>query len=310
MKKTSVGIVLWMSTCSAFAAENPLTPLWNQIDRNTEWVLEKEQKLHFKTYHTQGMTKAGGRFFLSSVEILKKTKRYDHPLDGYDRTPGSGIGHLFVFDPATGQLLNTITLGESDIYHPGGIDYDGRFVWVPVAQYRPDSLSVIYRIDPETLEVHEVLRTRDHIGGVVFDPTTSLLHGVSWGSRRFYTWKLNENLTGIMADPTMQNNPQHFIDYQDCQLSGAHQMLCSGLAKYEVPEAGTISFGGLDLVNLESGLPVHQIPVQPWIRPNHVMSNNPFYAEAMPDRKIRIYFVPEDDQSTLYVYSLKLESLL
>jgi len=25
------------------------------------------------------------------------------------------------------------------VYHPGGIDFDGVNIWVPVAEYRPDS---------------------------------------------------------------------------------------------------------------------------------------------------------------------------
>ena len=32
------------------------------------------------------------------------------------------------------------------MYHPGGIDYDGRHIWVPVAEYRPNSRSIIYRV--------------------------------------------------------------------------------------------------------------------------------------------------------------------
>ena len=35
------------------------------------------------------------------------------------------------------------------MYHPGGIDYDGRHIWVSVAEYRPNSRSIVYRIDPE-----------------------------------------------------------------------------------------------------------------------------------------------------------------
>jgi hypothetical protein len=40
-------------------------------------------------------------------------------------------------------------------------------IWVPVAEYRPDSRSIVYRVDPATLEATEVLRFADHIGGIV-----------------------------------------------------------------------------------------------------------------------------------------------
>ena len=46
-----------------------------------------------------------------------------------------------------GNLQKDIILGEGDMYHPGGIDFDGTNVWVPVAQYRPNSSAIIYRVD-------------------------------------------------------------------------------------------------------------------------------------------------------------------
>ncbi|MGY4765623.1 DUF6454 family protein [Kribbella sp. CWNU-51] len=58
--------------------------------------------------------------------------KYPVPVDGYDRTPGKGIGHLFVID-RQGNLKKDIRLGEGTAYHPGGIDYDGQNVWVPAA---------------------------------------------------------------------------------------------------------------------------------------------------------------------------------
>ena len=66
-------------------------------------------------------------------------------------TPAGGAGHLFRFDEK-GDLLADVPLGEGAIYHPGGIDYDGRHIWVPVAEYRPNSNPIIYRVDPTTME--------------------------------------------------------------------------------------------------------------------------------------------------------------
>ena len=41
------------------------------------------------------------------------------------------------------------------MYHPGGIDYDGEYIWGPVAEYRPNSESIIYKVDAETLKVEK-----------------------------------------------------------------------------------------------------------------------------------------------------------
>ena len=132
------------------------------------------------------MVKIGDFFYLSSVEIIEAPDKFGQSVEGYDRTPGKGVGHLFKFDE-DGKLLSSVTLGEGIVYHPGGIDYDGRWLWVSVAEYRPDSLSIIYRVDPETMRATEVFRFSDHIGGIVRNTENNTLHGVSWGSRRLYT---------------------------------------------------------------------------------------------------------------------------
>ena len=76
------------------------------------------------------------------------------------------------------------------MYHPGGIDYDGKHIWVSVAEYRPNSRTVVYRVDPESMKATEVFRFPDHIGGILHNTDDKTLHGVSWGSRRFYKWTL------------------------------------------------------------------------------------------------------------------------
>ena len=92
--------------------------------------------------------------------------------------------------PLEGKLVADLKLGDGAIYHPGGIDYDGKDIWVPVAEYRPNSRSIIYRVDPATMKPTEMFRFADHIGGIVRNTDDNTLHGVSWGSRRFYRWTL------------------------------------------------------------------------------------------------------------------------
>ena len=63
--------------------------------------------------------------------------------DGFDRDTGEGVGHLFKLN-MKGNLIADLTLGEGSMYHPGGIDYDGQSIWVPVAEYRPNSRAITY----------------------------------------------------------------------------------------------------------------------------------------------------------------------
>ena len=119
------------------------------LTRESVWTPVSATPVRFPTFHPQGLVKVGGVLFVSSVEVRTPTRRFPARVDGFDRDQGSGVAHLFKMD-LTGALLGDTTLGEGPIYHPGGIDYDGRSIWVPVAEYRPDSRSILYRVDPET----------------------------------------------------------------------------------------------------------------------------------------------------------------
>ena len=163
-----------------------------QLTRDSSWKLVASVPIKFTTHHPQGMVKIGDTLFVSSVEIKVRTRRLATPIDGYDRDTGEGVGHLFKID-LQGNLLADLVLGEGSIYHPGGIDYDGRHIWVPVAEYRPNSRSIVYRVDPDTMKASEVFRFADHIGALVHDTDDRTLHGISWGSRRFYRWPLSRS---------------------------------------------------------------------------------------------------------------------
>lgn len=289
------------------AAEPLLIERFVQLTKGSEWRPVAVTPLQFPTHHPQGMVKIGERIYMSSVEIIERTQRFAQPQDGLDRSPGKGRGHVFEFD-LSGTLLRSLTLGEGDIYHPGGIDYDGKYLWVPVAEYRPNSRSIVYRVDPATMQASEMFRFADHVGGIVHNTDAKALHGVSWGSRRFYRWTLDGDLrvtnAGVAPAQLRQPNPAHYIDYQDCRYLGANHMLCSGLNKYRpAPGAPEFALGGLELVDLATNRVRHQIPVQLWTESGTVMTQNPFAVEPS-EVGLRFYFVPEDDKSRLFVYDV------
>ncbi len=178
-----LGVLIGMMAAlvaSPGAAAPTLAQRLLQVDRATVWKPAASIPVQFTTFHPQGMVRIGQDFFVSSVEVKRPPARYPQPRDGHDRDAGAGAGHLFKIS-ADGALLADLVLGEGDAYHPGGIDYDGRYIWVPVAEYRPDGRAIVYRVDPVTMTATEVLRTPDHIGAVVHDRQTGVLHGVSWG---------------------------------------------------------------------------------------------------------------------------------
>jgi hypothetical protein len=300
-----------------------------KLTRDSSWKLVASVPIRFTTHHPQGMVKIGDALFVSSVEIRVRTRRLPQPVDGFDRDTGEGVGHLFKIDMA-GNLIADLELGEGTIYHPGGIDYDGKNIWVPVAEYRPNSRSIVYRIDPAAMKATEVFRFADHIGGIVRNTDENTLHGISWGSRRFYRWTLDAGgrVTNAHAPPaTLRTlNPSHYVDYQDCKYAGGRRMLCTGVTEMrQTPDASPFRLGGIDLVNLADGRPVHQVPVLLWTAGGLDMTHNPVWIEPFDSQTntlaqgkplesaqgrpsatgLRAYFMPEDDKSTLYIYEVE-----
>ncbi|WOH19490.1 DUF6454 family protein [Paenarthrobacter sp. GOM3] len=258
--------------------DTALADAFNHVDRNTAWQQTSTLKLNFPTYHTEGIAYSQDHIFLSAVQITEPTVKYTAPQDGYDRTPGKGIGHLFVMDQS-GNLQKDIILGEGDMYHPGGIDFDGTNVWVPVAQYRPNSSAIIYKVDATTLAVHKQFEVKDHFGGIVLDKQTGHLVGNTWGSRRFAEWDLQGK------ELSTWENPNYFIDYQDCQYVPNAKMLCAGVTNLpQTPAAGgttaTYELGGMAMIDLKSHEVSREVPFQQWSTAGHVATRNPFKMTA------------------------------
>ena len=291
-------------------ADGALGDRVKQLTRASQWRAVASIPVKFNTQHPQGMVKIGDTFYVTAVEIRTPTKRFAQPVDGYDRDTGAGQGHLFKFDDK-GNLIADLLLGEGSIYHPGGIDYDGRSIWVPVAEYRPNSRSIIYRVDPATMKAQEVFRYGDHVGGIVHNTDEGTLHGVSWGSRRFYRWTLDSQQRVTNADVSSEAlrklNRSHYIDYQDCKYLGRREMLCSGLNSYQVKkDAPRFALGGLEVVDLVTGQVVHQVPVELWTESGLPMTQNPVWLETTASG-LRAYLMPEDEKSTIYVYDAEMK---
>lgn len=293
--------------------DSATTQLFRLMGKNTVWTHVDTVPMSFPTFHTQGLVKIGESFYVSAVEVLESTVRNGTVTDALydfsvDRSAGAGRAWLFEFD-AAGRLLGKVELTDGTTYHPGGIDYDGRYIWVPVAEYRPNSRSNVFRVDPRTLEAEQVLAEEDHIGGVVHNVHAGVLNGVSWGSRRLYTWQVSRQggrPGAVLGD--WVPNPQFYIDYQDCHYQGVEYMLCGGVGGYSTP-LGNMAFGGLDLVDLRTGRMEHQVPVNLFIdegagpNPGLALTHNAFWLEPLDSRTLRAYFMTEsDNQAELLIY--------
>jgi hypothetical protein len=99
-------------------------------------------------------------------------------------------------------------------------------------------------------------------------------------------------------------NTSHYLDYQDCKYAGRRRMLCTGVTEMRrSADAPIFRLGGIELVNLEDGRPMHQVPVLLWTATGLDMTHNPVWIEPGASG-LRAYFMPEDDTSTLYIYDV------
>jgi Family of unknown function (DUF6454) len=286
-----------------------------RLSRDTSWQLVQKVPLKFNAFHPEGIVRLGDRYVVSAVEVIEPTQKYQPPgtiIDGTDRTPGKGIGHLIAFD-AQGNLLADRHVAEADstIYHPGGLDYDGRDLWLAVAEYRPNKPSIIYRVDPESLVPREVLRSPDHIGGIVHDTRRHRILGLNWGSRKEYEWKLTGHGAVVTAAVT---NPSYFVDYQDCKYLGRPRpfkhpaMLCSGIAAlhHVGPDGQPVSYdlGGVAEVDVTTMRPLDEVPFQEYTDQRQVATRNALDVQEV-NGHLRLYLVADDNQSNLLIYEAR-----
>lgn len=300
--RSLLAVCICASGASAIAQPGPaplLRDLFQTLDRSASWQLLNAVELQFDTHHPQGLTRVGDDFFLSAVEIVEPTRRLANADAGPDRSAGRGVGHLFKFS-TDGNLLAAIQLGDGARYHPGGIDYDGQWLWISVAEYRPDSHSLVYRVDPDTLATELVFEFPDHLGAIIHDRDAEQLVAASWGSRRFYRWRSNMQ---SWSDPHMQRNAAHYVDLQDCQSLPASQMLCAGLAGIRGRNGEVTVIGGLELIDLNTLTAIHQLPVVETASSGALLTRNPIYLSPA-GTDLLLFAAPEDNQSRLYTYRL------
>ena len=286
---------------SSGAEGGEVDSLFRETTRSSQWQLVDRVKLGFDAHHPEGLARVGDRFYLSTVEVIEPTVRCPVPCDGTDRSPGRGTGWVIEFD-TQGRKLREVRVDDgANIYHPGGLDFDGRRLWTAVAEYRPNKPSIIYSMRPRSLRPRIEFRVPDHIGGIAHDTARQRIVGLNWGSRTAYEWSPEGR--ELRSD----ENPSHFVDYQDCKYltvdDGGERpgMLCGGIADYSFPGGQRYELGGLGLVRLPGMEPLHEIPFTQYTPQNHVATRNAMDVEAVGDR-LRLYLVADDDDSELLVY--------
>ncbi|CAM1500506.1 Fc.00g096680.m01.CDS01 [Cosmosporella sp. VM-42] len=282
--------------------------LFQNLGRSTIWKSIANISFEGDTFEPEGMVRlSDDRYVVSCGEYTEHTEKYDGIINGTDRTAGNGFAHLMVYNGKGERIADaSITKNGETEYHNGGIDFDGEFIWGTIGQYRPNSTAYVYRTDPMTLKPERILHYDDHLGGIVHDTQEHTITSLNWGARNATTWNLRRAETGCGAAPkpkSIVRNPTYFVDYQDCKwlghskfYSGKSVMLCSGVAKM-----GGYNLGGVALVDVATMNPLAEVPITLQSALGVRLTQNPVDV-SVEDGKFRIYWMPDQHNSTLYVY--------
>ena len=170
------------------------------------------------TCHVQGVTVMGERLFVTCVDrISRRALLLSYKLPSGFPAPTSALP-----EPERKDL----TVGS--MYHPSGLDHDGKCVWVAVANYRSFmARSKIMCLSPADLSEEKAFEVEDHIGGLAVMGETLL--ALNWDAKVVYRFSKDGQELGKDKSPGS-------VAYQDCQGVSDHEVLCSGPEK--LPKKG------------------------------------------------------------------------
>lgn len=154
--------------------------------------------------HTQGLEVVRGDFYVTARRedmptkraLLLRLKAGGTQWDAWDITPTESQAVEALYD------------------HPGGMQSDGRCLWIPIAQSNKSGRSVIRAFPlsgmiPGQRLKHELeIPVNDHIGAIAVDQRRKWVYGASWDTELVYIW----NHTGSM-ERTLS-----WWEMENCQL--------------------------------------------------------------------------------------------
>jgi hypothetical protein len=190
-----------------------------------------------------------------------------------DRAAGKGF--LYEYSLDSGKRLREVEVQQGAMIHPGGFDMDEDSLWIPVAEYNRNGKSVIQRRSKQTLALLASFPVPDHIGCLTLG--SGVIYGGNWDTRTIYEWTPEGKQLRARKNP----NAAH---YQDIKLRYGALIASGGLIHWLDPE--TL----LPLRTLTTGKTDRGVS---------------FANEGMDIRDGRLYLLPEDAPSRLFVFEIE-----
>ena len=202
--------------------------LLTHLETFDKWVNVANIDLPFETYHSQGIVKIGGTFYLTAI--------------------GSSAGYLIEFalegtdDIAASQarFIKEVQLADSEFklrIHAGGIDYDerSRRIWCPLAERTAGTSASILTINPSDLSFEKVGSIMDHLGTTIVDTESGRIRMID-----YHTGMYSFQLKADGSFPAEAHTAEKFvlpgepIEYQDCKYAGNRYAVCAGHSPHRV----------------------------------------------------------------------------
>src|SRR5205823_990365 len=141
---------------------------------------------------------------------------------------------------------------------PGGFDFDGEWFWIPLAVSRPNSRSLIVKVQPgrgqplAKAKAEIAFRLDDHIGAIACDTANGRLYGANWDAKLLYVWKQDGKLIEKFA-PTelLPKNSSRAFAVQDWKGIG-NQKILAGAVDKGIRRRPTESKAVLQLIDMAS----------------------------------------------------------
>jgi hypothetical protein len=186
-------------------------------------------------------------------------------------------GLLIECEAETGALRRSMDVHVGDCYHPGGFSRTGDRLWVPVAEYRRASRSLVQCRDVGTLALVSTFEVADHIGCLAADGTR--LVGANWDARTFYEWAPDGR------EVVRRENPQA-AGYQDMKWVDG-RLIAGGLLE---------NTGVIDVLEWPSLTLLSRLEV------GRTDRDVLYTHEGLAVTEDRVLVVPEDDPARVFAF--------
>jgi hypothetical protein len=186
--------------------------------------------------------------------------------------------------------------------HPGGMQSDGRRLWIPLAESRRNGRSIIRvfalggMIAGQPLKSEFEFLVNDHIGALAVDARRGLVLGANWDTETAYVWDLGGGLQRTLAGADLRarglgvatgGRSRAGVAVQDWKFIGTH-LVASGLLR--APTSSALESKSR-LVSLEKFL---ELDFQKRVVAVPLQQGTELANEGMAVSDGAVYFLPED----------------